>query len=245
MTPPLHTAKLVARPEDLPRVNNRVNTENLHPELVARAVALCADVPGLQVVSGCRAKGQPSRPGVPAPLNSQWYFWERYQAGRGNMAADPEKVSASGWHGSRHMVQPDGYGHAIDWAKPARTPWAEVHRAAEAHGLAFPLASRERYGRWAEDWHCVGETVRGTWIPRESGQKIDLSGLTVTPRCSDPVLIRHMQARLRLHGARLGLTGRMDRATRHQLRAFQRRERLTVDGICGPQTWTALTRNPT
>jgi peptidoglycan hydrolase-like protein with peptidoglycan-binding domain len=35
-------------------------------------------------------------------------------------------------------------------------------------------------------------------------------------------------------------TGRFDRTTRHAVLAFQRKDKLIVDGIVGPQTWDAL-----
>jgi N-acetylmuramoyl-L-alanine amidase len=57
-------------------------------------------------------------------------------------------------------------------------------------------------------------------------------------------------ARLHQHLLRAGLPVQGDRldhfgaATEETVRAFQRRRRLQVDGICGPDTWSALREEP-
>ncbi|MBO0893575.1 MAG: peptidoglycan-binding protein [Acidimicrobiales bacterium] len=52
--------------------------------------------------------------------------------------------------------------------------------------------------------------------------------------------VAELQRRLDSLGLDAGGDGRYDDHTRQAVREFQRRRRLRVDGICGPETWSAL-----
>lgn len=52
--------------------------------------------------------------------------------------------------------------------------------------------------------------------------------------------VKALQAQLRRHGARIAVDGRYGKATTAAVRAFQRSQHLTSDGITGPVTWQRL-----
>lgn len=54
--------------------------------------------------------------------------------------------------------------------------------------------------------------------------------------------VRELQTRLNGHGARVKVDGEYGPDTRDAVRAFQKKNRLTVDGIAGPKTVAALRR---
>lgn len=54
------------------------------------------------------------------------------------------------------------------------------------------------------------------------------------------VTVRSLQYLLDAHGAKLAADGVFGAGTRTALVAFQRARHLTVDGVTGPQTWSAL-----
>lgn len=57
--------------------------------------------------------------------------------------------------------------------------------------------------------------------------------------------VRWVQTRLTAHGHRLDVDGDFGPITESAVRAFQKARGLEVDGIVGPQTWAALSSNPT
>ncbi|MFF9499792.1 peptidoglycan-binding protein [Streptomyces sp. NPDC014656] len=52
--------------------------------------------------------------------------------------------------------------------------------------------------------------------------------------------VKALQTQLRRHGARIATDGGYGNATAGAVRAFQRKHRLTADGIAGPATWQRL-----
>jgi peptidoglycan hydrolase-like protein with peptidoglycan-binding domain len=56
--------------------------------------------------------------------------------------------------------------------------------------------------------------------------------------------VKTLQTRLNVWGATLTVDGDFGAATLAAVKAFQTQQKLTVDGIVGPQTWSALNQNP-
>lgn len=110
--------------------------------------------------------------------SKQRHLYDGYKAGKTgfNLAADPDRVLSTGknfpypWkpRGSWHMVQADGYGHAVDlkrpWNRSRAQARAEVHPYLERWGLKATVRS--------EWWHVQALTSRG-WVdgplPESSG----------------------------------------------------------------------------
>jgi N-acetylmuramoyl-L-alanine amidase len=59
-------------------------------------------------------------------------------------------------------------------------------------------------------------------------------------RGADGEAVRDVQQRLTVAGVVVRATGLYDDATEQAVRAFQEQRGLRVDGICGPETWSAL-----
>ena len=132
--------------------------DGVHPETARRVRRLLAD-PALGgrygITSSVRTYEQQKR------------LYLRYKAGVGNLAANPDRTLTTGpawpydWKpkGSWHMVQADGYGHAVDLHKP----WN--HTRARARALVHPLLPT--YGLKAtvpsEWWHVQALTSNG-WV---------------------------------------------------------------------------------
>ncbi len=59
----------------------------------------------------------------------------------------------------------------------------------------------------------------------------------------DPVKV--MQELLSKNGSSLKIDGIFGSGTRNAVKAFQKTNDLTVDGVCGPKTWAKLLETPT
>ncbi len=141
----------------------------VHPLLAYRVRLLLAD-PALRgqygVISGARSYG------------AQKNLWDRYRAGVGNLAANPAAPITThlGWPfewlptGSFHMVQADGWGHAIDLRRPAH------HSRSMARSLVHPLLPT--YGLRAtvsSEWWHLQALDRDGWVPGPQLPATDLS----------------------------------------------------------------------
>lgn len=122
----------------------------LHPVLAARDT---------------RMRAEASRSGIAvghvrtvATYEQQKALYDRYRAGTGNLAVDPDApgyLSPWGWRqrGSWHMVQVDGYGHAIDYSWDGCTA-VEFHTLCARHGIGFPVAGEDWHAQWF-DWNGI------------------------------------------------------------------------------------------
>ncbi len=117
---------------------------NSHPELVKRynnLVKLCwSNSWYVGITSSSRS------------YDEQMSLYQSYKAGTGNNAANPDSVlgpSPWGWtvHGSYHMVQRDGYTHALDlhWQQCTAAQLAE---AAKSVGLRLTVPGENWHFQW-------------------------------------------------------------------------------------------------
>lgn len=101
---------------------------------------------------------------------------DRFLAGKGNLAADPDRILRTGksfpyaWkpRGSWHMEQADGYGHAVDLKRPVGVTRAMADRAVKPYLAKWGLKQTVR----SEWWHLQALTSSG-WVdgplPEDSG----------------------------------------------------------------------------
>ena len=137
--------------------------------------------------------------------------------------------------GEGNTLQGDQSGNEIRVQPYYNYPWTAVLRYAG-----------EDTAPAAED-PAVGSTDTEAAPPPAEKPKPGTSGFTLTPpaiRCgmSGP-WVSAMQGALKWHSFSLGfwgVDGDFGAATEKALRAFQESRGLTVDGVCGPQTWAAL-----
>jgi len=117
----------------IPVSSKRVRLDGLHPEFVARLERFFGDsrVRGRVVVcSGVRT------------VREQAVLFDRYRNKGGVLAADPSRVFGGGWVGSWHMVQPDGFGYAVDLRLTGWTDWGWFMRWRMFTGFALPSLGR-------------------------------------------------------------------------------------------------------
>lgn len=196
-------------------------------------------------------------------------LYARYKKG-GTLAANPNRTLRTGpsfpydWtpKGSWHMVQGDGYGHAVDlkrpWNRTRAQARAETHPFLERHGLKATVAS--------EFWHLQALTSQG-WVdgPMPSGSEdmlkqkpvnvlaevakfVQACKKTVVRLGDTGAVVKFLQTKLDEEGYRFtrkgkpgaGLDGIFGNMTNAAVCQFQKDRNLTVDGVVGPNTWNAL-----
>lgn len=151
----------------------------LHPEFAARDERLRyqAECEGMTVwhISTVRT------------YDEQLVLYNRYLAGIGNQAAAPwasyNYQSPWGWlaRGSLHMVQADGYGHAIDYGLIG--DWNRFHEMAAFHGIGFPVPG--------ERWHAQWWDHRGIYqnhlppAPQPPKEEDDMAAFLIQPDDGD------------------------------------------------------------
>ena len=92
-------------------------------------------------------------------------FFAAYKAGKGPLAADPNRTLRTGsafpydWtpKGSWHMVQGDGYGHAVDLKRPWNRSRAQARAEVHPHLARMGLRATVR----SEWWHVQALTSQG------------------------------------------------------------------------------------
>jgi len=231
----------------IPTTSRHVNINDLHPRFRARLEAFFQhpEIAGkLKVVSGARTVAQ------------QRALWQKWKAGRGNLAANPDRVRSGGWRGSQHMCQPafEGYAYAVDFRITGRgLTTNRVNEIAATFGIVKTVPS--------EWWHHSPIQLRNgklTWFPYTAGKekpykavvKSELEQIaefvaacreTVLRRGDRGVFVDALQGQLERHGFSPGKRdGIFGRATTKAVKAFQRDAHLTVDGVVGQATWAEL-----
>lgn len=147
-------------------------------------------------------------------LALQWYFWNLYRSGRGNLAAYPGT--------SNH-----GWGLAVDLYNQ-RMRWI-VDQIGAKYGFAKRWSDAP--GEW---WHIKWRG--GVW----KGHARPLPPLR---RGSKGARVKTLQRRLRALGFKsVRVSGYFNLATRSAVKRFQKKHHLKSDGIVGPATTRALKR---
>ena len=148
-------------------------------------MSLDANLAGVHPILEFRIRGLLSEPALkrygtyPAVRTyaKQKALRDRFLAGKGNLAADPDRVLRTGknfpyaWkpRGSWHMVQADGYGHAVDLKRPFGVSRAQADKAVRPYLAKWGLKQTVLPKEW---WHVQALTSQG-WIdgplPEDSG----------------------------------------------------------------------------
>lgn len=151
-------------------------------------------------------------------LRWQWYFWNLWKAGKGNLAAYPGS--------SNH-----GWGLAVDVLTMAMAN--AIRRVGKLFGWSWDEGRRA--GEW---WHFryvggfdrpnPGPSLKFPVMRRGSGGPGQARS------------VRKIQKRLQAHGRRIKVDGRFGKGTHKKVRRFQRNNGLKADGIVGKKTWKKL-----
>ena len=246
---------------DLPTTSSRVRLDELHPRFIHRLTAFFDDplIKGrVSIVSGVRTLAQ------------QQSLYDRYRAGKGNLAANPARVFGGGFRGSWHMAQPamENYGYAVDLRCLGGIEKWQINDVARQYGVVPTIQAKE----W---WHhqCYGRTPVGAWgwfdAPALKGDKEDVVLVkakhplaeiaAAIERARGQVLrigsrgeaVKFLQICLENHGISTtssrratrggrGVDGIFGRGTQEAVMRFQRDELLHPDGVVGPRTWGEL-----
>lgn len=117
---------------------------------------------------------------------------------------------------------------------------------AEALGHQYGVVRRSMAGRSFTHWaRLKGLDEGGTAMP-DTPTNIDTTHDTIR-KGAKGLLVVEMQGRLLAHGITLpkyGADGDFGSETETAVKQFQGLNGLKVDGICGPQTWAALLKEP-
>ncbi len=112
----------------------------------------------------------------------------------------------------------------------------------EARGTQYGVVSNLNggKGRGLKDWHETAHWT-GMQYPKEGGQ--EMSYQTVK-RGDEGADVKALQALLNGWGYNLTVDGKFGAKTEAAVAQFQAKIGLPTTGICGPETWEALTQEP-
>ena len=232
----------------IPISSSRVDLSMLHPRFKHRLEMFFEDprIRGRVVVtSGCRSYAK------------QKYLYDKYRAGRGNLAANPDWNRPDGFFkGSFHMEQPDGFSYAVDFGLTSgKIKTWEVNNIAKYYGI-YPTVSSEWWHhqpRDGNDWFEIQSDIPEPEAVKKE-PKMDWLGIVrLLNKLRDdvrtsPIKYRERSDRVKILQRRLGAVGFdagvpdgiFGRGTRRAVKRFQRVSRLKADGYVGPATWKAL-----
>jgi peptidoglycan hydrolase-like protein with peptidoglycan-binding domain len=226
---------------DLPVSSKWIRLDELHPRFKYRLGAFFEDgqIRGKVVIcSGVRTMAQ------------QQALYDKYKAGKGNLAANPSRVFGGGFQGSWHMVQPamGNYGYAVDFRirSGADISTWEVNNIARTYGCARTVPS--------EWWHHqpFGRTPVGDWgwfdAPALKGDKQEEGLVKVRHPLEEIALaIKRARAQVLRRGSRGDAVKLLQMCLQKQGIACARSSKHTragrgIDGIFGWGTERAVRR---
>jgi hypothetical protein len=117
------------------------------------------------------------------------------------------------------------------------TGWGAATDVGETSIDTLSLVWRRQYLGWAADF--AQQTV--PFVAQHKPRSHTFPGHAVRRGSSGPVVLT-IQQRLRRLGYSIAADGIFGPRTEAAVREFQRKRRLTRDGICGANTWAALWR---
>jgi hypothetical protein len=242
---------------DIPTTKSSVQLDLLHPRFVTRLEAFFSDSRignRVRVSSGCRS------------FAKQTYFYDLYKAGRGNLAANPNRrfgpkgLNGVGiWRGSWHMEQNDGFCYAVDLHQMSKSlSKPDINKIASSYGIVPTIKAREWWHhqpRAGADWFDApalrGEAVELVDAPEP---KMDWAGIVAAihaqrgevsrkplTRGSRGGAVKTSQSRLGALGFECGIAdGIFGRKTAWAVKQFQKKRGLKVSGIVRVDTFDAL-----
>ncbi len=242
----------------IPTTKSSVQLDLLHPKFVQRLEAFFSDsrIEGrVAVSSACRS------------LADQQYFYDRYKSGRSKiLAANPaRRFGPKGedglgiWRGSWHMQQGvDGWCYAVDLHQlDKKLSKPDINKIATEFGCCPTVPSEwwhhqpRKSTAWFPAPALIGEPYERHDAPKH---KMDWKGIVaailtqrkaverrVLKRGSRGEAVKTVQTMLGNKGIRVGAAdGIYGRKTQKGVRAFQKKERLTVTGVVDVKTFDAL-----
>ena len=242
---------------DIPTTKSNVQLDLLHPRFVKRLEAFFSDTRirnRVRVSSGCRS------------FAKQTYFYDLYKAGKGNLAANPNRrfgaVGFDGkgiWRGSWHMEQLDGFCYAVDLHQVSKTlSKPDINTIASSYGIVPTIKAREWWHhqpRSGADWFDApalrGEAVELAHAPEP---KMDWAGIVAAihaqraevarkplTRGSRGGAVKTSQSRLGAGGFECGIAdGIYGRKTAWAVKQFQKKRGLKASGTVDVDTFDAL-----
>jgi len=239
----------------IPTTSSHVNTSLLHPEFKRRLEAFFSDdkIAGkVKVVSGVRTYAQ------------QKYLYDGYKSGRAgfNLAANPDRITSSGFQGSYHMQQSafDDWGYAVDFRITGRgISTSQVNTIAKSYGIVADIPSEWWHHqpcrvvkgkiKWFDAPALKGTKAKKTVKQNKKGIAAAFAEIEelVTSRPlkkgSKGAAVKVVQQLLAAKGFyRYKVDSDYGKLTKKAVVEFQKRRLLYVDGIVGPNTWKALLR---
>ena len=231
----------------IPTTSKWVRTDLLHPQMMSRLEHFFQDgriKNRVKVVSACRS------------LADQQRLYDKYRAGTGNLAANPERTLPGGWKGSWHMQQADGWCHAVDFRIVNRgVTTQEVNRIAKAYGLRRTVPSEWWHHQWRDSAReFPAPAVEYSRSEQVQHPAMDWPGVVAAVASFGRAIGRYPLRR----GARgnvvmfiqqrlsdLGFSpGRPDgvfgRKTHRAVRQFQESRGLVADGVFGSRSYRVM-----
>ena len=228
----------------LPTTDKSIDLSILHPRFIRRLENFFADGRignKVTICSGARSYA------------SQKALYDRYKAGKGNLAANPDWKRPDGFfRGSFHQEQPDGYSYAVDLRVVRNRISTDLVTAiAQRYGIR-PTVRGEWWHfqpRNGKEWFPIGiqdeepPEQEVNWagiqaIVNEMGRQIGLSPLR---RGSRGDIVKVVQSKLNSLDFNCGIAdGVYGRKTSKAVLMLQRAMLLKVSGVMDHKTWTAM-----